>query len=277
MSKLADDLIHQFADPFAFYRELVQNSLDAGSARIEVTLRYLPGSPGVATASVADWGEGMTRDTIERYLLTKFRSSKAGDLTKIGKFGVGFMSVLAPAPQLVVIDTGRDGEDWRVLLNPDLSYELRRAPEPVEGTRVTLHKEMTPAEYRDFATGSERALRRWCKHADADITFAAGDADGGAPGAPEAVREPFTVDAPYQVEHREEGTWIVAGVARGAPTCGFFNRGLTLLESDEAMLPGVSFKIQSRYLEHTLTRDNVRRDNVRRRGLVGHRVCVGRR
>ncbi len=216
-SKLVAELVHQFADPLAFYRELIQNSLDAGSTRIEVVLRYQPGNPGVATAAVSDWGEGMTRQTIERYLLTKFRSSKEGDLTKIGKYGVGFMSVLAPAPQLVVVDTGRDGEDWRLLLEPDFSYELRRAPEPLEGTRVTLHKEMSPPDYRAWVDGSRAAVRRWCKHAEADISFSAGGSDGSPPGEPEPVRAPFVVDAPFQVEHREEGTLIVAGVARVRP------------------------------------------------------------
>ena len=39
-----------------------------------------------------------------------------------------------------------------------------------------------------------------------------------------------------------------------------YNRGLTLLENTEVFEPGVTLKIISRYLEHTLTRDNVRRD-----------------
>ena len=101
---LLPDLIHQFSDPFAFYRELIQNSIDAGSARIEVRLRFTPGATrGTATAVVQDWGEGMNRQVIDDYLLTKFRSSKENDLTKIGKFGIGFLSVFAPEPGAVVV------------------------------------------------------------------------------------------------------------------------------------------------------------------------------
>lgn len=37
-----EELVHQFTDPFAFYRELIQNSIDAGSTRIEVSLSYRP-------------------------------------------------------------------------------------------------------------------------------------------------------------------------------------------------------------------------------------------
>jgi molecular chaperone HtpG len=262
---LLTQLVHQFSDPLAFYRELIQNSIDAGSTRIEVTLSFQPGPPGsprgVAVAAVQDWGEGMNRQIIEKYLLTVFRSSKEGDLTKIGKFGIGFLSVFAPGPELVVVDTGRDGEDWRILFRPDLSYELLRGPEPVEGTRVRLHKEMGPAEYSAFAARSREAVARWCRHAGAEVTFAAGGAAGLPPPAPESVRAPFVVDAPFQVEYREEGTAVVAGPAYDLPPAGgFYNRGLTLLETSEELVPGVTFKVASRYLEHTLTRDNVRRD-----------------
>ena len=45
-----------------------------------------------------------------------------------------------------------------------------------------------------------------------------------------------------------------------AAPVGFFNRGLTLLESVEDVLPGVTFKVEASALEHTLTRDNVVRD-----------------
>ena len=47
---------------------------------------------------------------------------------------------------------------------------------------------------------------------------------------------------------------------------GYYNRGLTLVEGpafpgDEAgALTGLSMRIKSRYLEHTLTRDNVLQD-----------------
>lgn len=260
---LIEDLVHQFSDPFAFYRELIQNAIDAGSSRIEVTLQFRPGRDrGVATAQVQDRGEGMNRDIIENYLLTKFRSSKEGDLSKIGKFGIGFMSVFAPDPELVVVETGRGGESWRLLLLPDRTYELLRSPEPLEGTRVTLHKEMTAAEYSGFAARSREAIERWCRHSEADVTLATGGADGSPPGAPVSLRQALTLDAaPFHVEHREEGTHIIAGPSRVNPApVGLYNRGLTLLETDEPFFPGVTFKVVSRYLEHTLTRDNVRRD-----------------
>lgn len=259
---VVEDLVHQFTDPFAFYRELIQNSIDAGSTRIEVTLAYRPAKGGgLLTATVADWGEGMNRDVIENYLVTKFRSTKENDLTKIGKFGIGFVSVFACQPDAVVVDTGRDGESWRVLFKKDRTWELIASDAPLEGTRITLHKQVTAEEYGDFVTRSLASVKKWCRYSEADVAFAAGTPDGGAPAAPEPVREEVSVDAPFQVEHHEEGTHLVAGPSRVEPPwTGFYNRGLTLLETQEPLVPHVTVRVVSRYLEHTLTRDNVRRD-----------------
>jgi molecular chaperone HtpG len=263
MSGIVEELVHQFTDPFAFYRELIQNSIDAGSTRIEVSLSFRPAShgKGLMLIAVADWGEGMNRDVIENYLVTKFRSTKENDLTKIGKFGIGFVSIFACKPDAVTVDTGRDGEFWRVLFRSDTTWELLKLPDPLEGTTVTLHKELPAAEYPEFVRRSRESLSKWCKHSDVDVTFTAGEVDGSAPGTPQPVKEPLAVDAPFQVEHVEDGTHIIAGPSRTSPAVtGMYNRGLTLLETTEPLIPGVTMKIVSRYLEHTLTRDNVRRD-----------------
>lgn len=260
---LIDELVHQFADPFAFYRELIQNSLDAGSTRIEVTLQFHAGPDnGRMVVQVRDWGDGMNRDVIDNYLLTKFRSRKENDLTKIGKFGIGFLSVFAPKPECVVVDTGRDGEAWRVLFHADKHYELLKRDELHEGTAVSLYKQLGAAAYLNFVQNSLNALRRWCRYASADITFTASDTSG-VMGETLTVSEPFTVDAPYAVEHKEEGLHIVAGPARkGIGSQGFYNRGLTLHESLDPVFEGVALRIESAKLEHTLARDNVRRDET---------------
>ena len=103
----------------------------------------------------------MNREVIENYLVTKFRSTKENDLTKIGKFGIGFVSIFACKPDVVTVDTGRDGEFWRVLFRADTTWELLKLPEPLEGTRVTLHKEMGPADYDSFVEKSKASLSRW--------------------------------------------------------------------------------------------------------------------
>ena len=290
-------LINQFADPLSFLRELVQNSLDAGSTRIEVDFAHTapPEGAGMATVTVADNGEGMNELVIDKYLLTLFASSKERDLTKIGKFGIGFVSIFAITPDLVVLETGQAGEAWRVVFHADAHYEKLRLAEPIEGTVVRLHKQMTAAELDELRARGREVVRYWCKFAEAEIVV---DGDG--------IGEPFELAVPLAVRHEEPGTELVvgftplpprpgelspasaaeadaeptvlvegwfedprrppsAGLTRPAPFYGYYNRGLTLVESpqlpgEDSFFEGLSFRLKSRYLEHTLTRDNVIQD-----------------
>lgn len=100
---IVGDVIRQFADPKAFFRELVQNAIDAGSPSVEVRIEHDPSAQKLRVA--VDRGEGMSRDTLENQLLVLFRSTKETDPTKIGKFGIGFASVLAPEPKVVIADS----------------------------------------------------------------------------------------------------------------------------------------------------------------------------
>jgi hypothetical protein len=82
---------------------------------------------------VADAGEGMTREIIDNRLTRLFSSAKEGDYTKIGRFGIGFVSVFALDPEIVCVDTGRAGEHWRVVFRRDRSFERIRLTEPGGG------------------------------------------------------------------------------------------------------------------------------------------------
>jgi hypothetical protein len=248
-------LIAQFSDPYAFVRELIQNSLDAGARRIEVRMRW---ADGVLTVDVVDDGEGMDRACIEGYLLVKFRSSKEQDLTKIGKFGIGFVSLFAMRPFEVVVDTGRDGLWHRVVFAADTSWKLLELDDPFEGTAVRLSLRQPAAQAADTAAKIRDAAVKWCRFAEGDVvTSAEGVEDGWAPTPIEA---PWGVDAPLSVRHEGDGVRVVAGPWPGAnPEIGWYNRGLTLWEGD-GPLPGVTFRADGRHIEHTLTRDNVVRD-----------------
>lgn len=291
-----ETLVNQFSDPLVFLRELVQNSLDAASTRIDVDFAFEPASDddgaGLMTITVTDNGEGMNEGIIDRYLLTLFSSTKEGDLTKIGKFGVGFVSIFAIAPDLVVLDTGQAGESWRVLFHKDRSYEKLRLDEPVEGTTIALHRRASADEFDELRQRGAATVRYWCKYAEAEIAV-----DGAT------IAESFGVDAALAVSYEEPGTAIALGFARPAsvkdlrtlsgrdaaaalaPVVGFYNRGLTLVESNRppdsdggeaSFLAGLSVRVKSRYLEHTLTRDNVRQDENYAKALSLVRAQVGK-
>ncbi len=278
------DMVRQFADPYAFVRELVQNGLDAGATRIRVRV---DASDGVVATSVMDDGVGMTRAMIEGPLLTLFVSSKEEDTSKIGKYGVGFVSVFALDPDEVTVETWRDGEAWIVRLKPDHSYELEHGePRPGSGTIVSLLNRVESLGFAAHVASTERALQRWCRHAEKPIELILLAGDGGEPRRVR-IDAPLAVHASVSVRETIDGSTYVVGCAVGAeylpivyPTAphlaetlhfaGFYNRGLTLYETGEEAFPGlaaVRFKIVSTDLSHTLSRDNIRRDAALTRAL----------
>ena len=266
-----DNLVTQFSNAFDCFRELVQNSIDAGSPVVEVWAEF-QGSPGLAGAAclhVDDDGDGMDERIIDHELTTLFASSKEGDLTKIGKFGIGFVSVFALKPSAVLVHTGRGGEYWEVLFHADRSFTKTRLADPVEGTRVTLFLEADELRYRELVTGVRAALRKWCCHAEARITFEDRSPPAGCARSVEEINEPFTVEGACVTRTAAPGTEIVLAYA-DRPHYAFFNRGLALASTDVATqvlderrarrYRCISFKVNSRYVEHTLSRESVMRD-----------------
>lgn len=266
---LVGDVIAQFADPMAFLRELVQNAIDAGSPSVDIRLHH---ELDVLHVVVRDRGEGMTRDTLENQLLVLFRSTKERDHTKIGKFGIGFASVLAQNPNVVVVTTSRDGRRLVLHLERDLTYELFDAGAATQhGTSVELEIPMAPDRVEQFAYASVATLQRWCRHASVPIDFIAQlpetaapmkvkiDQPLGLPGALVAVTGKST-----------DGELVaVAGLTIDPePYAGFFNHGLTLFETHEPLFGRIAVKIQDSRLGHTLSRDNVRRDEAFDRALT---------
>ncbi len=265
-----DNLVTQFSSSLDFYRELVQNSIDAGSSSIAVWTEFLPGDGaiGVVALHVDDFGDGMNEEIIDDQLTQLFSSSKEGDLTKIGKFGIGFVSVFAPKPKGVLVHTGRDGEYWEVFFHEDRSFTKTRLATPVEGTQITLFLEGDRTRYRDLVERSLATLRKWCSHSDTEITFEDRSPPDGRGRGEIPINEPFAVqgECPVTVEHH--GTELALAFHE-TPTYGFYNKGLALAVTHAAddALPGrahryrhIAFKIKSRWLEHTLSRETVMRD-----------------
>jgi len=249
VSSALELLIGQFTQPLAFLRELVQNSLDAGSNRVDVDVHY-DDEQKTAVVVVADTGEGMDREIIDRQLTRLFSSSKEGDFTKIGKFGIGFVSVFAVQPRAVVVDTARGGEAWRVIFHPDRTFDRVALEEMIEGTRVQVFVPMPRQKLEAFRRDCRETVVFWCRHCEVEIRYSG-----------QAINQAFALMAPYEYRHVVPGTEVVvAPSADSRPFYGFYNRGLTLLEGREPTLPQVTFKIRSRYLEHTLTRDQVLQD-----------------
>jgi hypothetical protein len=266
---IVDELIHQFADPLAFYRELIQNSVDAGATSIAITASF---EPSMARVSVRDDGCGMDRAILEEQLTVLFRSTKDKDDTKIGKFGIGFVSVLAIDPKLVAVRTSvGKGEEWTLHLARDQSYELFRAEGGGSaGTTVTLHIPMEEAAFSAFVENSERALTKWCRHIQIPVRLVASVLGAPAPMREVRIDRPFGLDAIAVVDATGNGgrTRVVAGLPiDGQAYLAFFNRGLLLHETSHETFGKVAAKVLDPGLEHTLSRDNVRRDDHYERAM----------
>ncbi len=267
---IVGDVIAQFADPNAFYRELVQNAIDAGSPSVDIRIDHDPGEHEVHV-TVRDRGEGMSQDTIENQLLVLFRSTKETDHAKIGKFGIGFASVLAPNPDAVIVQSARDGRRLTLHLFRDLTYELFDAgPATQAGTSVELVIAIDDAAVEPFVKASVSALLRWCRHATVPIELTY--TTPSEPAQTVRIDRPLTIeDAIVQVCARSEDGQLYAAVGLApdlAPYTGFFNHGLTLYETPEPLAGNVAAKLQDSRLGHTLSRDNVRRDEAFDRALA---------
>jgi len=284
-----DNLVAQFARPMDCLRELVQNAMDAGTPRVDVWLAY---SDGVLEIHVDDAGGGMDETIIDEQLTKLFSSTKEGDRTKIGKFGIGFSSIFAIQPDAVLLRTGRHGENWELVFHPDRSYDKAAIDEPVQGTQITLFKRMDEADVPGMVVEARDVLAYWCEHAMTPITFSdhtavveqvevdAADpfAAFAEPSGPEveSISGPLHVDAVVSIDVAVDDIEAVVGVGRGgAGPYGFYNGGLTLVSAGSpevlgehgADLAHLSFKVRCDQLEHTLTRDNVLQDETFHRVL----------
>ncbi len=268
---VVDNLVTQFASALDCFRELVQNSIDAGTSRVDVWAEFERGEGHVGTIAfhVDDFGEGMDEKIIDNQLTRLFASTKENDLTKIGKFGIGFVSVFALKPKAVLLQTGRGGEYWEVLFHEDRSFVKSTLDNPVEGTQITIFLEGDYHRYRELVDGVRATLKRWCRHSETEVTYEDRSPIGDAFPELEIINEDFAVEGICHTAFEEPGTTMALAYTT-SPVYGFYNRGLTLAYTEigekvfesalASRLRFVSVKVKSRYLEHTLSRDSVVRD-----------------
>jgi hypothetical protein len=276
-----ENLVHQFANPLDFLRELVQNAIDAGTPRVVVRLSTVgrEAEEELVRIAVEDAGEGMDERVIDGELTRLFASSKEGDLTRIGRFGVGFVSVFAIRPEAVQVITGRHGEAWELWFHPDRSFDKARLDRPVHGTTVAVFKRLPSAAAARLVEDCRSTLAYWCEHAEIPVILRIGEEEDGA--APDAGDDPF---AGFEAAMEEPGERIgqpfglvaepvarvvqdgaEAVVGYGDRRYGFYNGGLTLISTADPAALGafapvlghLAIKVRDRRLGYTVTRDNV--------------------
>jgi molecular chaperone HtpG len=143
---------HLYSGPQVYVRELLQNGVDAISARRQlepehrgkIELEILGGSP--PTLLCVDDGVGLTEEEVHEFLATIGESSKRGHLPLsredyLGQFGIGLLSCFLVSEEIVLITRsaipGSPTLEWRG--RPDGTYTLRTLDRDADpGTQVYL-------------------------------------------------------------------------------------------------------------------------------------------
>ena len=158
---LPETLINQIAAgevierPAAAVKELVENSIDAGARKIEITIR----EGGKAAIIVSDDGSGMSKEelvaALDRHATSKLQGDDLLHIDHLGFRGEALASIAAVS-RVKIMTRGQDGEAWEITAQGG----KKDAPSPSShpgGTQIEIHDLFyaTPARLKFMKT--ERA------------------------------------------------------------------------------------------------------------------------
>ncbi|MFC5288179.1 HSP90 family protein [Actinokineospora guangxiensis] len=132
---------HLYSSPRVYLRELLQNAVDATTAR--------GGSGDIAVTAdgarltVADSGIGLTEAQVHEFLATIGRSAKRDDLgfarhEFLGQFGIGLLSAFVVADEVTVLTRAEGAPAVEWVGRADGTYRIRPGERAGVGTTVTL-------------------------------------------------------------------------------------------------------------------------------------------
>ncbi|MFC3802282.1 HSP90 family protein [Cohnella sp. GCM10012308] len=157
---------HLYSDPGVFVRELLQNGVDAVTARKRLGHAFeesvkVEVFPASNTLSFSDNGCGLTEAEIEQFLARIGSSTKREDQDAaddfIGQFGVGLLACFVVSAEIVLITrSALDGDplEWRG--KPDGTYTIKKLKRQVPvGTTVYLQAKPDYEEFFEYYRVSE--------------------------------------------------------------------------------------------------------------------------
>jgi molecular chaperone HtpG len=209
---------HLYSSRDVFVRELLQNGVDAITARRSLELEH-PGrvlfepDPKAGVLTVTDNGIGLTEEQIRSALSKVGGSTKRADTiesarsTLIGQFGIGMLSCFMVAEEIVVLTraVGDDSPGFEWIGRSDGTYTVRPLTREIEpGTRVVLKLMEEAKEY----ARPKRVLDlagRFGKMLSIDVMVQ----DGKYPTVVNACQRPWELDlsAPGGATEAAEAVW----------------------------------------------------------------------
>jgi len=224
---------HLYSSPRVYLRELLQNAVDAitargGGGRVRIE------TDGAGTLRVHDDGVGLTEEEVHRLLATIGRSSKRDELgfarhDFLGQFGIGLLSAFLVADEIeVVTRSARGGPAVTWTGYADGRYRVGPGRREEAGTTVTLRARPGSAELLAPATVAELA-RLYGSLLPYAVTVDGREVTGGGP--------PWLAAHPDPVRRRRE----LAAYCR--ELFGFEPFDVIDLQVPQAGLTGVAFVI----------------------------------
>ncbi|TDD30688.1 HSP90 family protein [Actinomadura sp. KC06] len=227
---------HLYASPRVYLRELLQNAVDAITARGALTEGGAGGRVEIetdgGTLRVHDDGIGLTADEVHTLLATIGRSSKRDELgfarhDFLGQFGIGLLSAFLVADEIEVVTRSAKGGDavrWTGLSGG--SYRVEPAERDQPGTTVSLRPRPGSSELLSPPVVADLA-RTYGSLLPVDLTV-----DG----------VPITADGPpWQVAHPDPASRRRALERYCEDLYGFTPFDVVDLDVPEAGLTGVAF------------------------------------
>ncbi|MCP3961561.1 MAG: hypothetical protein GY719_27280 [bacterium] len=146
------------SDAWVFLRELLQNARDAGARSVWLSVER---RGAFDRLTCRDDGGGMSYHHARRYLFALYASSKDEIDTQVGKFGIGFWSVLRFEPSAITIRSRTAPQaPWQVELDGALEHlEVSEPDHLAVGTEIVLERPAQAA--RDLSAEVADATRHF--------------------------------------------------------------------------------------------------------------------
>lgn len=151
---------HLYSSPDVFLRELLQNAVDAITAKQLQNKDWKAGKIEIdlyekSTIVFQDNGTGLTKEEIHKFLSVIGQSSKkdliSGNIIEdyIGRFGIGMLSCFMVADEITVhTSSEKEDKSWEWRGKPDGTYTIRELPEGCsKGTTIYLKCKEDCKEY----------------------------------------------------------------------------------------------------------------------------------
>lgn len=203
---------HLYSSPKVFVRELVQNAVDAVTARqknepdLKGIIRVQAMNGDVPTLVFEDNGIGLTLDEVHEFLSSIGASSKRengrGSDDFIGQFGIGLLSAFMVTDEIVMITRSAKGGpavEWRGCSGGTYSIKLLEGDyEP--GTRVFIRAK-AGSEDLCLSPNVRKLLKHYCDLLPLPVLFSE---DNGPESVVNRKHAPFFDKAFFTPEYQEE-------------------------------------------------------------------------